>query len=219
MSERPIYLEGITEPPETIDGQQVYHQRSYGQPATSLVEGRDRNRRAAIEAAFNALRARHWESCAVLWQPNASHQLLFRNKNQLALVYVESDDESKFDERRARKLFARAGELRALPVLAKCEIFSPVHIKTAPNPALKSRDPPQRRGRLAGLIDRFRGKNQPRHEPVWENDGQGIRVVVTSGYADVPLAAGKAAAILQKPVSETQLLASLRPMLADKTTS
>jgi len=63
-----------------------------------------------------------------------------------------------------------------------------------------------RGGELAyGLIDQLHG--------------QGIRVVVTSGYADVPLAAGKAAAILQKPVSETQLLASLRPMLADKTTS
>lgn len=138
MSERPIYLEGITEPPE---GQRVYHQRRYGQPATSLVEGRDRNRRAAIEASFNALLARQWESCAVLWQPNSSHQLVFRNKNQLALVYVESDDESKFDEGRARKLFAKADELRALPVLAKCKIFSPVHIKSALNSPIKSHEP------------------------------------------------------------------------------
>jgi FixJ family two-component response regulator len=46
--------------------------------------------------------------------------------------------------------------------------------------------------------------------------GRGIRVVVISGYADVPLAEGKAAAVLQKPVSEAQLLASLRPIPADK---
>jgi CheY-like chemotaxis protein len=60
-----------------------------------------------------------------------------------------------------------------------------------------------RGGELAyGMIDRL-------HE-------QGIRVVVVSGYADVPLAHGKAAAILQKPVHETQLLATLRPMTADK---
>lgn len=39
----------------------------------------------------------------------------------------------------------------------------------------------------------------------------GIRIVVTSGYADIPLAAGKVAAILQKPISEEQLLAALRP--------
>ena len=40
---------------------------------------------------------------------------------------------------------------------------------------------------------------------------RGIRVVVTSGYSTLPLAPGKAAAILQKPISEAQLLAALRP--------
>jgi DNA-binding NtrC family response regulator len=48
-----------------------------------------------------------------------------------------------------------------------------------------------------GLIDRL-------HE-------QGTRIVVMSGYADVSLAKGKAAAILQKPMQEELLLASLRP--------
>lgn len=43
-------------------------------------------------------------------------------------------------------------------------------------------------------------------------NAQGVRVIVTTGYADVPLAPGKAAAILQKPISEAQLLATLRPM-------
>jgi len=58
-----------------------------------------------------------------------------------------------------------------------------------------------RGGELAyGMIDRL-------HD-------QGVRVVVVSGYADVSLTQVKAAAILQKPVSEAQLLASLRP--ADK---
>jgi DNA-binding NtrC family response regulator len=42
---------------------------------------------------------------------------------------------------------------------------------------------------------------------------QGVRVIVISGYAELPLASGKAVAILQKPVSETQLLATLRPMI------
>jgi CheY-like chemotaxis protein len=53
--------------------------------------------------------------------------------------------------------------------------------------------------RAYGLIDRL-------HD-------QGIRVVVTTGYADIPLAPGKAAAILQKPLSEAQLLAALRPAM------
>jgi CheY-like chemotaxis protein len=55
-----------------------------------------------------------------------------------------------------------------------------------------------RDGELAyGMIDRLHDR--------------GIRVVVLSGYADVPLAQGKAASILQKPFNESQLLASLRP--------
>jgi len=62
-----------------------------------------------------------------------------------------------------------------------------------------------RGGELAhGLIDRL-------------ND-QGIRVIVISGYDVVPLAPGKAAAILQKPVVEAQLLAALCPATAQKTT-
>jgi len=45
---------------------------------------------------------------------------------------------------------------------------------------------------------------------------QGVRVVVTSGYAVFPMAPEKVAAILQKPITESQLLAALRPLLANK---
>ena len=62
-----------------------------------------------------------------------------------------------------------------------------------------------RGGELAyGLIDKL-------------ND-RGIRVIVTSGYADVPLQAGKAVAILSKPIREEQLLENLRPLVAQKAT-
>ena len=44
----------------------------------------------------------------------------------------------------------------------------------------------------------------------------GIRVIVISGYASVPIAPGKAAAILQKPLVESQLLAALRPLVGQK---
>jgi|SRR5262249_31193837 len=55
-----------------------------------------------------------------------------------------------------------------------------------------------RRGeRSYGLIDRF-------HD-------LGIRVIVITGYADLSLPLGKADAILQKPMRENLLLASLRP--------
>jgi len=45
---------------------------------------------------------------------------------------------------------------------------------------------------------------------------QGIYVIVTSGYAVLPVAPKNAAAILQKPISEARLLDSLRPVLARK---
>lgn len=56
--------------------------------------------------------------------------------------------------------------------------------------------------RALGLIDRLHDK--------------GVRVVVTSGYTNLPLAPGKATAVLQKPINETQLLASLRSIAAHK---
>jgi DNA-binding response OmpR family regulator len=54
----------------------------------------------------------------------------------------------------------------------------------------------------AGLIDRL-------HD-------QGVYVIVTSGYTVLPVMPRHAAIILQKPVSEAQLVASLRPLVARK---
>jgi CheY-like chemotaxis protein len=45
---------------------------------------------------------------------------------------------------------------------------------------------------------------------------RGIRIIVVSGNAIVPLAPGKVVAILQKPVVEAQLLAALRPVTTQK---
>ena len=44
---------------------------------------------------------------------------------------------------------------------------------------------------------------------------RGVRVVVISGYAEVSPAVGKAAVILQKPIREDVLLASIRPVTAE----
>jgi len=56
--------------------------------------------------------------------------------------------------------------------------------------------------RADGLIERL-------HE-------QGIYVIVTSGYAVLPVVPRHAAAILQKPISEMALIGSLRPVVARK---
>jgi len=44
----------------------------------------------------------------------------------------------------------------------------------------------------------------------------GVYVVVTSGYAVLPVVPRQAAAILQKPISEAALLGSLRPVVVRK---
>ena len=45
---------------------------------------------------------------------------------------------------------------------------------------------------------------------------QGVYVIVTSGYAVLPVVPRHAAAILQKPISEAALIGSLRPVVARK---
>ncbi len=45
---------------------------------------------------------------------------------------------------------------------------------------------------------------------------QGVPVIVVTGYAEAALLPGKAEAILQKPVSKDQLLAILRPIIAQR---
>jgi DNA-binding response OmpR family regulator len=46
---------------------------------------------------------------------------------------------------------------------------------------------------------------------------QGVLIIVTSGYSNLPIAPGKVAAVLPKPISEAQLLESLRPLLNPRT--
>jgi DNA-binding NtrC family response regulator len=48
---------------------------------------------------------------------------------------------------------------------------------------------------------------------------RGISVIVTSGYEVLPRPPAKAVAVLQKPFGEQQLLALLRPLIAQRATS
>jgi len=50
------------------------------------------------------------------------------------------------------------------------------------------------------------------HSLIDRLNDRGVRVIVMSGYAVLPLAPEKAVAILQKPIIEAQLLAALRPV-------
>src|SRR5260370_41116656 len=56
--------------------------------------------------------------------------------------------------------------------------------------------------RASGLIDRL-------HD-------QGVHVIVISGYAVLPMPPANGAVMMQKPVSEAQLLGALRPFVAER---
>src|SRR5215470_5767817 len=68
----------------------------------------------------------------------------------------------------------------------------------------------------AALVDfNLRGGERP-HGLIDHLHHLGVRVIVISGYTDVPVTPGKVAAILQKPISQTKLLETLRPTVAPK---
>jgi DNA-binding NtrC family response regulator len=68
----------------------------------------------------------------------------------------------------------------------------------------------------AALVD-FNLRNGERADVLIDRlNEQGIYVIVTSGYAVLPVAARRAAAILQKPISAATLHSSLHPVVARK---
>jgi len=73
---------------------------------------------------------------------------------------------------------------------------------------LVSKSPPD-----VALVDISLRHGERSDELIDELHSQDIRVVVLSGYADVTPGHKKAVALLQKPVREELLLASLRPMM------
>jgi DNA-binding NarL/FixJ family response regulator len=63
----------------------------------------------------------------------------------------------------------------------------------------------------AAIVDINLRGGERSHRLIDRLHDQGIRIVVITGYADASLPPGKVAAILQKPMREDLLLASLRP--------
>jgi DNA-binding NarL/FixJ family response regulator len=61
------------------------------------------------------------------------------------------------------------------------------------------------------IVDINLRRGERSHGLIDQLHDRGIRVVVMTGYADTSVPPGKAAAILQKPMREELLLASLRP--------
>jgi DNA-binding response OmpR family regulator len=100
--------------------------------------------------------------------------------------------------------------LKTMLQVCGADVTGPV-VTSADAQRLASEQPPDaalvdftlRNGELADvLIDRL--------------NEQGIYVIVMSGHEVLPVAARRAAAILQKPISPATLLSSLRPVVARK---
>src|SRR3977135_3630669 len=66
------------------------------------------------------------------------------------------------------------------------------------------------------IVDIKRAQGERANDLIDRLHQQGIPVIVLTGYAVVSLPPGKAEAILHKPVSKEQLLAILRPIIAQK---
>ena len=68
----------------------------------------------------------------------------------------------------------------------------------------------------AAIVDLNLRGGELAYDLIGRLNDRGIGVIVASGYEAVPLASGKAVAILQKPIREEQLIESLRPLAAKK---
>lgn len=100
--------------------------------------------------------------------------------------------------------------LKSLLLALGAEVSGPV-ATSADALRLATEQPPD-----AALVD-FNLRGGERADALIERlHEQGVYVIVTSGYAVLPVVPRHAAAILQKPISEMALLGSLRPVVARK---
>ena len=67
-----------------------------------------------------------------------------------------------------------------------------------------------------GIVDFSLRNGERAHGLIGKLNALGVRVIVVSGYEEVPLQPGDAVAVLQKPVLKADLLAALRPAATQK---
>ena len=75
-----------------------------------------------------------WQGLAHLRGDDPSHHLAMRFKNQLGLIYVNafwSDTPlTPFDTERRASLVSLAASMRGLPIIARCKLFAPIHMRS-----------------------------------------------------------------------------------------
>jgi hypothetical protein len=108
---------------------------SEGQPETHMLRARPRLIREAKRATWAALLKRGWLGIAVSQSLDPDFHIAMRYQNQLGLVFVAANWSStaltEFGRERRERLLARANELRGVGILARCNLFAPIHIRSS----------------------------------------------------------------------------------------
>jgi DNA-binding response OmpR family regulator len=144
-----------------------------------------------------------WDAIGVTWHP-----MNLSNLNEFS--GAESLDLSGITILVVEDSWQLAMALKSLLQALGAEVSGPVATSADAQRLVSERTPD------AALVDfNLRGGEQAVDLIDRLND-QGVYVIVTSGYATLPVAPRHPATILQKPISETQLLARLRPVVARK---
>jgi hypothetical protein len=117
-----------------IDGDKHYLGRSYsdGNPHARMMLARPKLLREAKRVAYNALTARGWIGLTSTRVEDPVFHIALRYENQLGLVFAETfwttTPVIELDARRRARLLHRAQEMRAVPIVARCELFAPIMI-------------------------------------------------------------------------------------------
>jgi hypothetical protein len=106
-----------------------------GHPQARLMLAGPRLHHDAKRAAHDALRGRGWVWLSITEVEDPIFHISMRYENQLGLVFVDARWSgtciAELDDRRRGRLLAYARELKAIPILARCDLFAPIHIRSS----------------------------------------------------------------------------------------
>jgi hypothetical protein len=108
---------------------------STGHPEARMLRARPHLIKEAKRAAWNALLNRGWLGIAVSASVDPDFHIALRYRNQLGLFFIAASWSStaltEFDREKRDRLLARAKELRGVAILARCNLFAPIHMRSS----------------------------------------------------------------------------------------
>ncbi len=108
---------------------------SAGQPEARMLRAGPSLIREAKRTAWDTLLKRGWLGIFVSKSLDPDFHIVMRYQNQLGLVFVAANWSSTaltaFDHERRARLLASAKELRGVAILAQCNLFAPIHMRSS----------------------------------------------------------------------------------------